>query len=467
MAKQTQGEAAALLSFHGGTLHLDPSHAITAKELPPDFTWDERLGVYRALASAYAGSVLHLRDLSVPLDDRTRQYGELTLATTRLPAPRHYQEEAVQAWSKNQGRGVVVLPTGSGKSLVALLALCAVKRDTLIVAPTLDLVRQWAAHVRRAFDLEPGVLGGGEHRPGPITVSTYDSAHLHMDRLGNRFGLVIFDEVHHLPSDAYALAAEACIAPFRLGLTATLERADGTHARLNGLIGPTVYRRDIVDFSGRYLANYTTERIEVELTDPEREAYETARATYLNFVRSQRIHMGGANGWQHFLQRAAITDHGRAALEGFFEHRRIAQGASRKLTHIEALLNEHRHHRVILFTTDNGTAYQISQRFLVPIITHKTKVTERAHILEGFRDGTYGAVVTSRVLNEGVDVPEANVAIVVSGSGSIREHVQRLGRILRPAQGKQAKLYELVTARTSETRTSERRRDHAAYRQPA
>ena len=100
----------------------------------------------------------------------------------------------------------------------------------------------------------------------------------------------------------------------------------------------------------------------------------------------------------------------------------------------------------------------------MPVITHQTKVRERSAILAGLSSGELGAVVTSKVLNEGVDVPDANVAVVISGSGSVREHVQRLGRILRKREGKRAVLYELVTAATSEEHTSERRREHGAYR---
>ena len=118
----------------------------------------------------------------------------------------------------------------------------------------------------------------------------------------------------------------------------------------------------------------------------------------------------------------------------------------------------------LAFTEDNATAYDISRRFLVPAITHQTRVTERSEILEGLASGRYRAVVTSKVLNEGVDVPDANVAIIVSGSGSVREHVQRLGRVLRKVGDKRAVLYELVTADTHETFTSERRREHSAYR---
>jgi superfamily II DNA or RNA helicase len=131
---------------------------------------------------------------------------------------------------------------------------------------------------------------------------------------------------------------------------------------------------------------------------------------------------------------------------------------------VEHLLHRHRQDRTLLFTQDNATAYEISTRFLVPAITHQTRVTERSDILKGLAEGRYRAVVTSKVLNEGVDVPDANVAIIVSGSGSVREHVQRLGRVLRKVGDKEAILYELVSSDTHETFTSERRREHSAYR---
>src|SRR5690606_12637116 len=123
------------------------------------------------------------------------------------------------------------------------------------------------------------------------------------------------------------------------------------------------------------------------------------------------------------------------------------------------LLAQHAADRMLVFTFDNATAYRVSRRFLVPAITHQTKVTERSEILDGLRTGVYAAVVTSKVLNEGVDVPSANVAAILGGSGSVREHVQRLGRILRRGEGKRATLYEVISARTAEAGTSERRRD--------
>ena len=151
-------------------------------------------------------------------------------------------------------------------------------------------------------------------------------------------------------------------------------------------------------------------------------------------------------------------------MQGYRRQRELAVCAPAKVAVVESLLNEHKNDRVILFTQDNATCYALSRRFLIPAITHQTKIKERSAILKGLAAGTYGAVITSRVLNEGVDVPDANVAIVVSGSGSVREHVQRLGRVLRKKEGKHARLYELVTRATNETYTSERRRDHSAYR---
>jgi superfamily II DNA or RNA helicase len=225
-----------------------------------------------------------------------------------------------------------------------------------------------------------------------------------------------------------------------------------------------VYRKDILDLSGGYLAEYDTERIVVLLSPEERAEYAEARGIYTGFLRSQGIRMSRPTGWSEFIMRAAMTTEGRRAFAAYRRQRELAFAAPAKLDYLEHLLFEHHADRVLVFTEDNATAYAISRRFLIPVITHQTKITQRSETLERFSKGVYGAVATSKVLNEGVDVPDANVAVVISGSGSVREHVQRLGRILRPKEGKRATLYELVSADTSETYTSERRREHDAYR---
>jgi superfamily II DNA or RNA helicase len=289
-----------------------------------------------------------------------------------------------------------------------------------------------------------------------------------MEHLGDRFGLVVFDECHHLPGPVYALAARAAVAPFRLGLTATLERADGRHADLAELIGPVVYRKDIVDLSGAYLSDYETVRLTVELSPDDRAAYDAERAIYRDFVARNGIRMSSPSGWTDFVVRSSRSDDGRRAMQAYRRQREISFAAPAKLDYLALLLDRHRADRVLVFTQDNATAYEVSRRFLVPVITHETKVRERSEILAGLARGSgedgYGAVATSKVLNEGVDIPAANVAVVLSGSASVREHVQRLGRILRPQDGKHAVLYELVSAGTSETSTSARRREHSAYR---
>jgi superfamily II DNA or RNA helicase len=285
-----------------------------------------------------------------------------------------------------------------------------------------------------------------------------------MEHLGARFGLVVFDECHHLPGATYRLAAELCLAPYRLGLTATPERADGLEAAFDALIGPVVYTKNILELSGRYLAEYDVERIGIDLDPDERKDYEEERGIYLTFVREQGIRMSSPSGWNDFVIRSSRSVAGRRAMLAYRRQREIAFASRAKLDFAEHLLDRHRADRVLVFTQDNRTAYALSRRLLVPVITHQTKIKERSEILAGFASGDYGAVVTSKVLNEGVDVPEANVAIVISGSGSVREHVQRLGRILRRSGEKRALLYELVSRGTGETFTSERRREHEAYR---
>jgi len=450
------------LRFASGTLELRDVPA--ELELPPSVRWDARSACHRAPAAAYAELVLALRAAGVDFDDQARRYDELASGLRVRREPRPFQSEALAAWRKAQGRGVVVLPTGAGKSHVAVLAIADRRRSALVVAPTLDLVRQWYDLLCASFGTEVGIVGGGEHSVHPLTVTTYDSAYLQMEHLGARFGLVVFDECHHLPGASYQLAAEQCIAPFRLGLTATPERADGREAALGSLIGPVVYRVEIGAIAGSFLAEYETVRLSVELTPAERAEYEEERAVYLGFLRQNAIRMGSPGGWGEFVMRSAQRADGRRAMRAYRRQREIAFASAGKLDLVERLLHEHRQDRVLIFTQDNATAYAVSRRCLVPVITHQTKLRERSEILQRFASGAYGAVATSKVLNEGVDVPEANVAVVISGSGSVREHVQRLGRILRQREGKQALLYELVSGGTAETSTSERRRDHEAYR---
>jgi superfamily II DNA or RNA helicase len=451
------------LRFRAGTIEI---HGLEAGklELPESVRMDPRSACLRSPAMAYADVVRALHKAELEYTDEARGYLELDAGAIVRHEPRPYQSEAIEAWKQHRGRGVVVLPTGAGKTHVAVMAIDLRRRSALVVAPTLDLVRQWYDVLRTAFRTNVGVVGGGEHDVQPLTVTTYDSAYIHMEHLGNRFGLAIFDECHHLPGATYALSAQLCLAPYRLGLTATPERADGRDELLKELIGPTVYRRDIVDLSGDFLADYETERVIVDLDPTERAEYESERNVYRTFVKTRGIDMRAPDGWSQFIIQSSQSEAGRRAMKAYRRQRQLAFCAPAKLDYVDELLARHAKDRAILFTQDNATCYEVSRRFLVPAITHQTKVKERSEILAGLSEGRYGAVVTSKVLNEGVDVPSANVAIVVSGSASVREHVQRLGRVLRKQDGKRAILYELITAQTTETFTSQRRREHVAYR---
>src|SRR5262249_45380802 len=150
--------------------------------------------------------------------------------------------------------------------------------------PTIDLLNQWYAELVLAFGEPVGLLGGGYSELQPLTVTTYDSAYIHLERWGNRYGLLVFDECHHLPGPTYAMSAIGSIAPFRLGLTATPGRADGQEVLLGELIGPTVYRREIRQLAGDFLAEYRVERLTVNLAPAEQERYLRAREHFRGFV---------------------------------------------------------------------------------------------------------------------------------------------------------------------------------------
>ncbi|MSU77796.1 MAG: DEAD/DEAH box helicase [Gemmataceae bacterium] len=468
------------ITFDAGTLVLTGDAAQI--ESLPGCQFDSRIDAFRTEARHYRAIVEELRRRKLDFTDNARGYQPIALTLTNSREPFPHQKEAMTAWWNAGGRGVVVLPTGTGKTLVALLAIAYVGRPALVVTPTIPLMNQWYGEMARAFaacglalSLDPlsakpqaesgiGLLGGGYYELQPLTVTTYDSAYIHLERWGNKYGLLIFDECHHLPSASYQFAAVGAIAPYRLGLTATPERADGRDTLYAELVGPIIYRREIQQLAGEFLADYRVIRIEVELTPEERERYTLARQTYRQFVTDHGISMGSPSGWQRFLQMTYREPDGRAAFLAYREQKRISLAAPAKINLLDDLLHRHALDRVIIFTYDNASVYEIARRFLVPAITHQTKARERQQILERFHSGEYNVVVTSQVLNEGVDVPAANVGLILSGTGSVREHVQRLGRLLRKHGDKQAILYEVVSRDTGEEYTSERRRQHEAYR---
>jgi len=460
------------IEFDDGTLLLRD-----APETVPYAEWDDRVDEYRTRAYRYQGllewagawdsdsdqaTLQHGFDQAV--EDAARAYPDLHLEPALQIEPREYQQAALNAWREHDRRGSVVLPTGSGKTFLGLQAIADAGVATLVVAPTIDLMNQWHATLTNAFGdqlLEGvGVLGGGSHEITAITVTTYDSAYRYINEYGDRFGLLIADEEHHLPAPTYRQIPEMSIAPYRLGLTATYERADGKHELLDELIGPVVYEEEVDALAGEYLSEYETVHMQVELTDDERSQYDEEYGIYRDYVDSHAFDLWEEEGYREFLTRTSYDPEGRRALIAKQRSEQTARTAAKKLDTLDTLLKRHHDDRTIIFTANNDFAYEISREFIVPCITHQTGTEERTELLERFRTGEYSMLVTSQVLDEGIDVPAANVGIILSGSASKRQYAQRLGRILRPTDDRQpARLYEIIAANTVENYVSERRRD--------
>ncbi len=384
----------------------------------------------------------------------------LPLTTTLAMEPRPYQQEALNEWLAHDNAGVVVLPTGAGKTFVAAMAIHETGLWTLVVVPTIDLLQQWHAALAAALAIPAdaiGIFGGGEKDLKSITIITYDSAVIYPREL-HQFGLLIFDECHHLPASTYRLIAESAFTPLRLGLSATPERTDMAHADLEELIGSEVYRRSPADLTeGRYLAQYQEKRIDIALSSEDEARYNEQRRIYRTFLQRRRIVFHRPEDFQKLIYLSARDPEARVAVLAWREARNIALNAPAKYDEIERLLHLHRGDQVILFSENNTVVDEVSRRFCMPSITYKTPAEERRIILERFRSGEYSKLVTGRVLNEGVDVPDCRVAIIVSGNSTKREYIQRLGRVLRPKEG-HALLYELVTSGTAEEGMAKRRR---------
>ncbi len=447
------------LSYDRGTLILHPPPA--GKAWVDFVTWDDRIEKFRMPAHHYRELILAMRSAEVAIADQAKQYSELNLQSRLMMEPYPHQREALAAWQRVGKQGVVVLPTAAGKTYLAQLAMQATNRSTLVVVPTLDLMHQWYAHLLAAFpDVEIGLLGGGSRDRSPILVATYDSAAIQAEAIGNLYGLIVFDECHHLPTDFNRVIAEYAIAPYRLGLSATPERSDGKHADLEILIGAEVYRKSAADLAGQALAAHQVVQIKVSLSAQERDRYDELMQVRNQFLNDAKISLGGLDGWQRFVQASGRSQAGRRAMIAHRQAKEISLGTESKLRVLSDLLAQHFPERILIFTNDNATVYRISQDLLIPALTHQTPIKERHEILTNFREGKYKTLAASHVLNEGVDVPDARIAILLSGTGSEREYIQRLGRVLRRGSeaNKQAILYEVVTENTSEMRTSERRR---------
>jgi superfamily II DNA or RNA helicase len=373
-----------------------------------------------------------------------------------FPDIRDYQKKAFEMWSIDGNfKGTIVMPTGTGKTFLAIYCICHLKLPTLCVVPTLALVDQWVQKLNLFFD-EVGEWTGRAKNLKPITVATYDSASISAEFLGNKFAFLVFDEVHHLPSENYRKIAQMSVAWNRLGLTATLEREDGLHKLIPELVGSFIYKVNIKDVRN-FIADWHIVQLNTKMTKEDVIKYSALMKKYRDFCTSLGLNPGEKETFLRVLRLSFRDPIAREAVSSLREAKKLAMNYEGKINVVREILKKHKGEKILIFTDSQQMAYKISETFLIPAITSEISTEERSFYLKAFSEGKITAIVSAHVLDEGIDVPEASVAVIVSGSGSPREFVQRLGRILRPSKPK-ALMYEIISSATSEYSTSKRRK---------
>ncbi|MBT0767473.1 DEAD/DEAH box helicase [Kineosporia sp. J2-2] len=344
---------------------------------------------------------------------------------------RPYQAEAVDGFWHG-GSGVVVLPCGAGKTLVGAAAMAKSGTTTLILVTNTVSARQWRDELIARTTLtedEIGEYSGTRKEIRPVTIATYQvmttkrkGAYAHLDLFDARdWGLIVYDEVHLLPAPVFRMTA-SLQARRRLGLTATLVREDGREGDVFSLIGPKRYDAPWKDIEAQgYIA--PADCVEVRVTLPERE-----RLLYATAEPEERY--------------------------------RLCATSDMKTKVVEQLVRQHDGEQILVIGQYLDQLDDIGNRLDAPVLKGETSVTERQRLFDAFRSGEISTLVVSKVANFSIDLPEASVAIQVSGSfGSRQEEAQRLGRLLRPKKdGKGARFYAVISRDTLD-------QDFAAHRQ--
>ncbi len=346
-------------------------------------------------------------------------------------APRDYQEHAAEAF-EHGGSGVVVLPSGAGKTVVGALAMAHVKATTLILVTNTVSARQWRRELLMRTSLtesEIGEYSGDRKEIKPVTIATYQvmttrrkGEYLHLELFDAKdWGLIIYDEVHLLPAPVFRMTADIQ-SRRRLGLTATLIREDGREGDVFSLIGPKRFDAPWREIEAQgWIAPAECTEVRVTLRDDERMSYATAEP--------EERYKVGATAWS-------------------------------KIDVVRALVRRHPGDRVLVIGAYLDQLDQLGRELDAPVVQGSTTNKERERLFESFRNGDTHVLVVSKVANVSIDLPEAGVAIQVSGTfGSRQEEAQRLGRVLRPkADGRSAHFYSVVSRDTND-------QEYAAHRQ--
>src|SRR2546428_9597082 len=295
------GSAEMRMRFDRGTvLFEDPPQGVDLAGLP-GVLWDPRVRAFRAPAFRHRELLEDLRNRQIPVTDAVRNPETVAGAWSPFEL-RPYQEAALLAWELAGRRGLIALPTGSGKTQVALAAMARTGLSTLCLVPTRVLLDQWQRRLAQAYAGCVGCFGDGERQLASITVATFESAYRQMDVLGNRFELLVVDEAHHFGIGFRDEALEMCAAPCRLGLSATPPRRETSASRRGELVGPIVYHLAIGDLAGRFLSRFELITITLDLGREEREAYKQDTAVCRAALDQFRRLAPPEADWQDFIR---------------------------------------------------------------------------------------------------------------------------------------------------------------------
>ncbi|HYB41940.1 MAG TPA: DEAD/DEAH box helicase family protein, partial [Candidatus Methylomirabilis sp.] len=453
----------AALEFDRGSLLLSLPRGA---RVPRYLAWDERVGAWRTEALNHARLREDAALYRLSLEDRAERFFECPPLRVALPPLRPDQEAAIAAWEQAGRCGVIVKPTGTGKTEIALAIIARHRVSSLIVAPLRDLMYQWQRRVREGLGFDAGVLGDGRREIWPITVTTYDSAWIHMKEMGNRYRLVVFDEAHHLPGASLHESALDCLAPMRLGLTATPARADGRERLLDSLIGPLAFREEIPAAKGRTLADYSLVRVPIHLTPREQAEFDRCSRAVRAYLAERRREDPDFE-WTDLARLARTDGDARDTLRAYRRKLAIVHRSAEKLRVVEDVLRLHPDEQCVIFTASNRMALDVSARFLIPALTSHSDKRERNAVLDAFGRGRIRALAACEVLNEGWDAPALKVGVVLGGEKGVKEAVQRIGRLLRRSGDRAARLYEVVVQETPDVTRARRRGRTDAYQAAA
>ncbi len=417
----------------------------------PWWRWDPRVNTYRAPAHRFYELLKVIKSFNLSISEAITVKHTPTSYITDLPQLRPYQIEAFSSWFEKGKRGIVVLPTGAGKTRLAIYALQALRAKTLVLVPTRVLLHQWHEIISQSLKAKIGRFGDGHKQLEDVTVATYESAIRAIPNIGDHFEMVVVDEVHHFLNGERIEIVEMLCAPICLGLSATFSYDPARHARIKAVLGPIAFQLSLEDLKGIALAPFQKFLLPVQLSTSERALYENLIQKFHERLAIIKLQSPDLNSTEVF-QVLGRSSQGKRALAALRAARQVLASCENKLRSLSELLLRFAHRKILIFTADSNTTIKISSELLIFPILAETSKTERKVGINYFLEGRIGALVTCRVLNEGFDVPSADLAIIVGGSHGEREHIQRIGRVLRAAPGKTALIYELVCRDTIEMR---------------